>query len=364
MTTRTCSFILSISKPLPISLSLYTTIQKKHSKQLQFALKALLLALGFFFTSFKSPAKKNDSANHAISIFEKQPKENILDLFLRDDSSSCIIPFNRTGNLILIKATADSMEGNFILDTGSPYLVLNMVYFRNYPATSSSDEYQTSVSGTSETVMKTTVRNFSFGSLHYYWEKADLVDLGHIENSKGVKILGLIGLSLLQQCEIIIDYTKSLIYIHRIGKKETKTYKSEQLLDKSSYSTIPISIVNEKIIAKTEMEGKKLQFILDSGSETNILDSRLSEKIFDHVDVTGRLNIRGTGNTMVEALQANLKGMKMGTEDMGSIPVLITSLEKTCFSPVNCINGVLAFEFLPLKKIGFNFVTRKMYLWK
>ena len=345
-------------------MSLYNTIKKKCSKELQFAWKIFLLAFGCLFTSFKLPAEKYNSTNDAISIFEKRPKENILDLLLRDDSSSCIIPFNRAGNLILIKATADTMEGNFILDTGSPYLVLNMVYFRNYPATASSDEYQTSVSGTSEAIMKTTVRNFSFGSLRYYWEKADLVDLGHIENSKGVKILGLIGLSLLQQCEVIIDYTKSLIYIHRIGKKETKTYKSEQLLDKSSYSTIPISIVNEKIIAKTEMEGKKLQFVLDSGSETNILDSRLSEKIFQHVDITGRLNIRGTGNSITEALQGNLKGMKMGTEDMGSIPVLITNLEKTCFSSGDCINGVLGLEFLPLQKIGFNFVTRKMYLWK
>ena len=99
-------------------------------------------------------------------------------------------------------------------------------------------------------------------------------------------------------------------------KKETKTKKSEQILDKSYYSTMPISIVNEKIIAKTEMEGKKLQFVLDSGSETNILDSRLSEKIFQHVDITGRLNIRGTGNSITEALQGNLKCIKIGTEDI------------------------------------------------
>jgi hypothetical protein len=316
------------------------------------------------FFSFKAPYKDLPISTISENVpFNNNPDKNILDLLVRDDSSSCIIPFNKVGNLILIKAKVDSVEGNFILDTGSPNLVLNVIYFRNYPVTVSND-HQTSVSGVEAQVTNTQVRQFSFGTLNYYWEKADLIDMGHIENSKGVKILGLLGLSLIRQCEIIIDYNKSLIYIHRIARKEAKTYKSEQLRDESSYSTIPLEILDQKVVAKTEMGGKKLQFILDSGSETNILDSRLSKKVFEHVDITGRLNIRGTGNTIIEALQGNLTGMTMGKHDMGSLPVLITNLEKTCFSVQSCINGVLGLEFLPLQKIGFNFVTRKMYLWK
>ena len=103
---------------------------------------------------------------------------------------------------------------------------------------------------------------------------------------------------------------------------------------------------------------------MDSGSETSILDSRLSEKVFEQVDITGRTNVRGTDNTILEALLGNLKGMKMGNQSMESLPVMITNLERTCFSDASCANGVLSLDFLPLKKIGFNFVTRKMYLWK
>ena len=330
-----------------------------------FAHNVFLVVISILLFSYKTPDRNLiKPPPPAKSSLDQQQKINLERIFLRDDSVSCVIPFNRVGNLILIQARADSIEGNFILDTGSPYLVLNVVYFRNYPVTVVANEHQTSVSGADELVNKTTVRQFSFGALNYYWEKADLIDLGHIENSKGVKILGLIGLSLIQQCEVIIDYGKSLIYIHRIARKEAKTYKGQQLTDGSSYSTIPIEIKDHKIVAKTEMAGRKMQFILDSGSETNILDSRLSEKIFEHVDLTGRLNIRGTGNTVVEALQGNLTGMTMGTHDMGSLPVLIANLEKTCFSVESCIDGVLGLEFIPLQKIGFNFVTHKMYLWK
>jgi hypothetical protein len=345
-------------------LDLSPLILKKRSATLQAAKEYFPLLLVVFLFSFKSSNNHSPIiASFSNASFSKMTNEEIPEILFRDDSSSCVIPFNKIGNLIIIKGRVDSVEGNFILDTGSPHLVLNVIYFRNYPVTVSND-HQTSVSGIEAQVNSTQIRQFSFGTLNYYWEKADLIDMGHIENSKGVKILGLLGLSLIQQCEIIIDYSKSLIYIHRIARKEAKTYKSEQLKDESSYSTIPLEILDQKVVAKTEMGGRKLQFILDSGSETNILDSRLPKKIFEHVDITGRLNIRGTGNTIVEALQGNLTGMTMGTHDMGSLPVLITNLEKTCFSVQSCINGVLGLEFLPLQKIGFNFVTRKMYLWK
>jgi hypothetical protein len=341
-------------------LKFFTTIREPAN--FNFANNTLLVVIACLFLSFTAHPKVFFQPGNVTPLIKKKP--NVLDFFLKEDSSSCVIPFNKVGNLILVKAKADSTEGNFILDTGSPYLVLNVVYFRNYPVTVASDENHTSISGVNDAVTKTTVKQFSFGTLKYYWEKADLIDLGHIENSKGVKILGLIGLSLLQQCEVIIDYSQSLIYLHRIGKKEAKNYRSEQLNDASLYTTIPIIIEDQKIIAKTEMAGKKLQFMLDSGSETNILDSRLSDKVFDQVDITGRINVRGTGNALIEALQGNLKGMKLGSENLENLPVLITNLDRTCFSNGSCINGVLSLEFLPLKKIGFNFVTRKMYLWK
>ena len=44
--------------------------------------------------------------------------------------------------------------------------------------------------------------------------------------------------------------------------------------------------------------------------------------------------------------------------------MLITNLENTCFSYGGCIDGILGFDFLSLHRIGFNFVKRKMYIWK
>src|SRR6185295_2646899 len=101
------------------------------------------------------------------------------------------IPFNRAGNLIIIKGKADSTEGNFILDTGAPGLVLNLTYFRDYTLTQT-DASQTGITGSSSTAMKTNMRDFSFGTFNYSNIEADVANLGHIENSRNIRILGLI----------------------------------------------------------------------------------------------------------------------------------------------------------------------------
>jgi hypothetical protein len=259
---------------------------------------------------------------------------------------------------------ADTTEGNFILDTGAPGLVLNLTYFRDYPVSVSSDGEQTNITGSTSTIRKTSVAELSFGTLHYFKTEADLTNLGQIENAKGIKVLGLLGVDLFKQCEMIIDFEKNLIYLHRIGRKEASTYKHESLKDTSLYRSFSIDIKDNRIITTTEMQGKKLKLIIDCAAESNIIDSRLPNKIFENITVTRRVKLAGPGDKQIDALYGNLNNMKIGDFDINNLPVTITNLEYTCFSYGGCVDGVLGFDFLSLHKIGFNFVNRKMYIWK
>ena len=283
---------------------------------------------------------------------------------LTTDSISCVIPFSRAGNLILIRAKADTTDGNFVLDTGASGLVLNITYFRNYPASSLVNEETSSMTGAVAGVTRTEVKALSFGCMKSSAVTADLANLGHLENTKGVRIFGLIGLSLLLEFEMIIDYENNLLYLHRIAKKEAREYKSTQLNDTAAYSTVPIEIWNGKLITHTVMSGKKLRLIIDSGAESNVLDSRLPTKIFDNVEILRRIQLLGAGDKKVEALYGNLNNLVIGNQNTGSLPVIITNLEKTCMPDSYCIDGILGFDFLSLHKIGFNFVNNKMYIWK
>jgi len=275
--------------------------------------------------------------------------------------NSLIIPFNRVGNLIVIKGIVDTTEGNFIFDTGAPGLVLNLTYFRQY-ATTEVDE-RGSASGAVVGAVQTMVNRFSFGGLDFKNVKADMISLGHIEDRKGIKILGLIGVSFFADMDMVIDYEKSLIYLHRITKKESNTYKNK-MLDSTSYSELEFDVIDNKMILYVKLGDRKMKFFIDTGAESNVLDSRLPNKVFESITITGRTKMIGAGNKSVEALYGNLKNMKFGDRELITLPFVITTLENVCISELCCIDGILGFEFLSLHKIGFNFIKRKMYIWK
>jgi aspartyl protease len=282
---------------------------------------------------------------------------------ISSDSASCVIPFKRIGNLILIRAKADTSDGYFVLDTGAPGLVLNITYFRGYPVTNSPEGG--GITGSAGPTSQTSVDSLRIGPVSYLHVEADLINLGHIEKSKGVKIYGLLGMELFARFEMIIDYGAGVIYLRLIPKREPAGYRNAQLADTSVYSIIPIEIEEGKIIVYIYLQGKKLKFIIDSGAETNVLDSRLPGKVFQQVEITKRVVLGGSGSRKVEALSGVIKDVRIGGRNFASLPVLITNLESMCDSYNSiCLNGMLGFDFLSLHKIGFNFVTHTMYIWK
>jgi len=289
--------------------------------------------------------------------FEKDP-------VVKTDSANCIIPFSRAGNLIIIRAKVDTVEGNFILDTGAPGLVLNIPYFRNYTTIEQPEEIQGGLTGRVEDAGRVHIDSLGFGPVHYYKAEADRINLGHIENRKGIKIHGLLGMQLFKHFEMIIDYENNLIYLHHLSKKEDKNYRHPLLQDTAAYVETPINFIENKLITYVYSAGKKLSFVVDSGAESNLIDSRLPDKIMDNVIVNKRVFLSGTGSAKVEALSGSINTLKIGNCEVANLPVIVTNLEKLCFAYNRCLDGMLGFDFLSRQKIGFNFVKRKMYIWK
>ena len=316
-----------------------------------------LLLLALLLAGSRAHARRGPEPPRRIIPFE------LVDAWYLPDSTLAL-PFTRAGNLILVKGRADTTEGNFILDSGAPNLVLNITYFRDYPITQNPEGEQTGITGSGGAISRTQVKSFHLGHLKYSRLEADLANLGHIENSKNIRILGLLGMELFKQCELIFDFEKNLILLHRMTRKEASTYKNPLLADPSTYTEIPIEWMDNRILTTVELGGKKLKFVIDCAAEANVLDSRLPNQIFELVSITGRIQLGGSGGSKIEALKGDLKGFEIGGQSIATLPVLITNLEKTCFAYAGCIDGILGFDFLALHKVGFNFVTRKMYLWK
>jgi len=342
-------------------------LQKIRSVYIIFTLTAV-----FLFSSYKPlrvdtpyPSIPEISLNLPSYRYIEPAFNNYNDPVITCDSASSTIQFSRAGNLILIRARADTTEGYFILDTGAPYLILNMTYFRGYPGNPGPDGAQGGITGSVTSATPTRVKKLSMGGFHYHAIEADRINLGHIEDSKGVKILGLLGMQLFKRFEMIIDYENSLIHLHLIQKKEARVYKSEMLRDTSTYNTFPIIIKDNKLLINAFVGGKMLSFVIDTGAESNIIDSRLPNRVFTNITINRRVVLAGNGQKKIEALYGDMSDFKIGDVAISKLPFLVTNLEAMCTAyNVSCLDGMLGFDFLSLHKIGFNFVTRKMYIWK
>src|SRR3712207_7256954 len=75
-------------------------------------------------------------------------------LMIRRPPRSTLFPYTT----LFRSARADTIDGNFILDTGAPNLVLNMTYFRNYPLAAPDGE-KAGVTGAVASVYQTTIKD-------------------------------------------------------------------------------------------------------------------------------------------------------------------------------------------------------------
>ncbi|HSK13332.1 MAG TPA: pepsin/retropepsin-like aspartic protease family protein [Phnomibacter sp.] len=322
----------------------------------------LLLFAGIMGIGAHSPY--NGSGPNEEAFKADDGEHNALEYILPSAARSGVIPFTRAGNLIIIQATVDSVTGNFILDTGAPGLVLNLTYFRYYKPSARPDSEGGGITGGTKGASPVEVAKLSFGGFDFMKVHAHRLGLGHIENQKGIKILGLLGAGLFKRFEMIIDHSNDVIYLARAGHRDRQVTSHFSLKENASFRTFPIKYLDKKVVIQLYAGKHKLNFVLDTGAETNVIDSRLPSHIMENVSIERKITLVGTGNRRIEAWYGKMKNLFLIDEPLGDQDFLVTSLKDMSAAFGRDIDGMLGYEFLSKQMIGFNFLTNQMYLWK
>jgi predicted aspartyl protease len=256
-------------------------------------------------------------------------------------SNSIVIPLKRAGKLILIEATVDSVKGNLILDTGSMKLVLNSIYFRDGRKIAGS--VSGGVTGKVQTVSKNKIRRIQMADIVYENIDADIVDLGHLESVRNVKILGFYGLSMLKDFEIVIDLQANVLELHKTdnnGKRlNTESVRPSIDLSLPVYNNDGILLIQAKI-------GKSsYTFCLDTGAESNVLCSSLPDRALNTISVTRRSSLRGAGSNMVEVFHGIMNDFSVGKHRITGMQTMVTSLKAMSNAYGIEIDGMLGCDF-------------------
>jgi predicted aspartyl protease len=290
----------------------------------------------------------------------------ILDLHLigvkpKGNFETLIIPIKRVDRLLLIEARIDTMQGNFIIDTGAPDLILNHTYFRKYWV--SSDAIASNVGGIpSGPVKNTWIDQLEIRELRFERIKARLTELSHIENRSSIKILGLLGVDIFREFSMTIDLQKNILILKKLDKKGNELSNLDSPVTPKMMK-IPVRIVNSTIMMQGVVSGKKLNLCLDSGAETNVINGNVSDKVLKKFTLARRSVLLGTGGAKVEVLVGRLDDFTIGSMNLSNLPTVISNLEDFGNATEQQIDGMVGFEFLNKGIICINFRKKELTVY-
>ena len=269
------------------------------------------------------------------------------------DADSVVIPLKRAGRLFLIEAQVDGVSGNLVFDTGANGLVLNSTYFRSH--VKSGGVVSNGITGSVGTVEQVSVDRLEFADLKYAKLLADVTNLGHIENRRGVKIIGLIGFSLLRSLEIVFDPAHNELKLFRIDKSgkrinpSSKNFHPDYMQKIDGHSQI--------LFLQGTVGGRNLNFCLDTGAETNAISSDLNKKVMSTITITRRASLKGAGTAVTEVLFGRMNSFRIGSREIQDMETVISNLDAVSEAYGTHIDGMLGSDFLEHGVFCINFLS-------
>lgn len=265
------------------------------------------------------------------------------------------IPLKPAGRLYLIEAKIDGQEGNLVFDTGATGLVLNKTYFRKYTG---SKKTTGGVTGSIGHVQSSVIDSIDYNGIYYNRVTADIANLGHIEDRRGVKILGLLGLNMIDGFEIVFNARRNLLILHKIDT-EGNCLDKEAGTMKFEYSQ-KINVDNSMMSIRAYIGEKELNFCLDTGAEVNLIHSGLPKKVLNTVTISRSSNLGGAGSGTVKAMYGEMHEFELAKCKFGKMRTAIINLTPMSESYGFSIDGMLGFDFWQKGVFRINFRKRQI----
>lgn len=278
-----------------------------------------------------------------------------------------VMPLKRSGNLLLIQGKIDSIQGDFILDTGAPYLILNATYFHNYSTGNATG--MSGVDGANAMVKRGYVNEVNFGELHYTKVDCDVVPLGQLENKVGSKILGLFGTNLFSDFKVYIDAQQGQMILYR--KNANNEFVEQPELDSLVFAKaskipelrIPFKWCDNKIFMPVEVGGVNMNWMFDTGAESNVIDAMVKKKALREFNVQRRVTLTGTGGSKQEVFLGTLNELSVGDRKFEMQTTILTGMKELNETCSVFVDGILGHSFYSQGIFSIDFSSREFCLY-
>ncbi len=249
-----------------------------------------------------------------------------------------------------VQASLDGQRGNFIVDTGSPMMVVNELPEKDIQrakACSGTVAYST-----------TQIRQFELAGIVRNHLDALSLDISHFEDAADREILGLIGYNVLSKYEVFFDYEQKMLQLLR----PRKNYLHKE---QSPIMVIPFKLEDHLPVIEVKIGEKTFRMGLDSGAAVNLIDRKHAENLdaslYNQLDVE---EVQGLDQRVKKVHSLEIKETIVDQESIASMKYLLTDLSTINQREGKSIDGLLGYPFFQNMKFSINYRNQRIYVWE
>jgi predicted aspartyl protease len=188
-----------------------------------------------------------------------------------------VIPFKLYLGLILVNAEINGQQGNFLLDSGAPLLILNRSRVVDPGAVTAAHIEAQGVNGKIENVGSLDIERFNWGGLELRRFSTLAMDFSHLEHF-GKKIHGIIGYDVFKDYEMTFDYKKQTITLIRTDENGTPVIT--ETTNRKLLGTVAIIEMKQHIaVIHITIGGQEYTMGIDTGASENLLSEKHLETV-------------------------------------------------------------------------------------
>lgn len=257
------------------------------------------------------------------------------------------IPFELVNGLVVVSAAINGDTGNFVLDTGSPVVVVNPKNVEGLQPGNSQQNY--AFRG-----QPVKVKHFSWAGIERESMDALAMDMTHLENASQRKIHGVIGYEVLSKYELMFDCRNQVLLLYEPHKSWVHEVQAPLF-------SFRFQMRDQLPVVKARIGGKKVHLGLDTGGTANLL----SEELLKELPKSSLGNIKqekilGLGNVPEYKSSALVGGIEIEDKPLHTSHFLFTDLSHLKDAHVE---GLLAMPFLSQFRFSINYKEKRIYIW-
>ena len=259
--------------------------------------------------------------------------------------------FNLVKGIILVKAEMDGEIANFILDTGSPMMILNEKNVR-------SDTPRANVLGGGVSGEWKKIDQFSWGGVHKFNMKALSMDISHLEYITNTPIKGLIGYEFFGDFDLMLDFE------NKIATLVPPDYVTNVVKWKL-HKELPFDLEGHIPVIDVAIGDVQLRMGLDTGAGTNLLDiNRKSEIAPELIALINNASVIGLGTNPTSIVAADVLETTIAGTNYWNMRYVFSDISHLKNLHENNVDGLLGYPFFQSGKFTINYKRKIISFWE